>query len=109
MFAKKYIANDGHKCDSLAEKIIDDWLTARKIKHKINVPYPENKSFTADFVVNGKWIEFFGLDGELRSYDQLKKRKLNLVKKHHLKLIAIYPQDLFPKCKLNQVLSNLIK
>lgn len=109
MFAKKYIANDGHRCDSLAEKIIDDWLTARKIKHKVNVPYPENKSLTADFVVNGKWIEFFGLDGELKSYDRLKKKKLKLVRKHYLKLIAIYPQDLFPECKLSQILSSLIK
>lgn len=109
MFAKKYIANDGHRCDSLAEKIIDDWLTARKIKHKVNVPYPENKSLTADFVVSGKWIEFFGLDGELRSYDQLKKRKLKLARKHSLHLIPIYPKDLFPKCQLDQVLNSLVK
>jgi len=30
MFAKKWIAKDGHKCDSLAEKIIDDWLYREK-------------------------------------------------------------------------------
>ena len=30
-FTHKYIANDKHICDSLAEKIIDDWLFARKI------------------------------------------------------------------------------
>lgn len=29
MFAKRYIAFDGHQCDSLAEKIIDEWLYSR--------------------------------------------------------------------------------
>lgn len=107
MFAKKYIAKDGHKCDSLAEKIIDDWLYKRKIKHTINVPYPENKSLTADFVVGDYWIEFFGLNGEVRSYDRLKKKKLKIAKKLKLNLIAIYPQDLFPKSKLDKILGGL--
>lgn len=107
MFAKKYIANDGHKCDSLAEKIIDDWLYARKIKHKINVPYPKNNSLTADFVVGSDWIEFFGLDGEVKSYNRLKKKKLKIAKKHNLNLIAIYPRDLFPKGKLGKILAVL--
>lgn len=107
MFAKKYIANDGHKCDSLSEKIIDDWLYARKIKHKINVPYPGNKFLTADFVVENNWIEFFGLDGELTTYDQLKKKKIKTATRFNLHLITIYPQDLFPKCKLGKILANL--
>ena len=107
MFAKKCIANDGHKCDSLAEKIIDDWLYRRKIKHTINVPYPENKSLTADFVVGDYWIEFFGLNGEVKTYDRLKKRKLKIAKKLNLHLIAIYPEDLFPKGKFNAILSCL--
>jgi hypothetical protein len=40
MFAKHYLAKDGHKCDSMAEKIVDYWLYARDIEHKIHVPYP---------------------------------------------------------------------
>ncbi len=103
LFAKKHIANDGHKCDSVAEKIIDDWLYARKIKHQINVPYPGNNSFTADFVVGNNWIEFFGLSGELNSYDRLKKQKLKIAKSLNLRLIAIYPNDLFPKCRLDTI------
>lgn len=107
MFAKKFIANDGHKCDSLAEKIIDDWLYRKKIKHKINVPYPGNTSnppLTADFIVENLWIEFFGLNGELAKYDRNRKKKLKLVKVHYLNLIEIYPQDLFPKNKLVKIL-----
>lgn len=109
LFAKKYIANDGHKCDSLAEKIIDDFLFAKKIKHKINVPYPKNPSLTADFIVGSIWIEFFGLNGELKSYDRLKRKKLRIVKNSNLNLIAIYPQDLFPKFRLERKLNFLIK
>ncbi len=85
MFAKKYIAKDGDKCDSLAEKIIDDYLSKRNIKHIRNFPYPGNKGFTVDFKVGEKWIEFFGLSGQLKRYDQLKSRKLMLIKKFNLK------------------------
>ncbi len=107
LFAKKHFANDGHRCDSLAEKIIDDWFYARKIKHRINVPYPGHESFTADFVVQDQWIEFFGLAGEISSYDRLKKRKLQIVKSLKLNFIAIYPAHLFPKSKLNEILGFL--
>lgn len=99
MFAKKYIANDGDKCDSLAEKIIDDWFYARKIKHRRNFPYPGNEGFTVDFKVGDHWIEFFGLSGELKRYDELKERKLRLARKNKLNLIAIYPKDIFPSNK----------
>jgi len=72
-FSKKWIANDGHSCDSLAEKVIDDWLYKNKIKHKRNISYPENKKLTVDFVTKNSWIEFFGLAGELEEYDKIIK------------------------------------
>ena len=99
MFAKKYIAKDGDKCDSLAEKIIDDYLSKRNIKHVRNFPYPGNKGFTVDFKVGKNWIEFFGLSGGLKRYDELKERKLRLAKRHKLKIIEIYPGDIFPLSK----------
>lgn len=108
MFAKKHIANDGHKCDSLAEKIIDDWLYSRCIKHEVNYPYPGDGRYTADFKVEDFWIEFFGLNGEHRRYDELKKLKLKLAKKKKLKLMEVYPEHLFPKSILDKVLSALI-
>lgn len=107
MFAKKYIANDGHKCDSLAEKIIDDWLYARKIPHDINVSYPGSGGLTADFKVADYWIEFFGLSGEHKRYDELKEEKMKIAEKRKLKLIEIYPNHLFPKNKLSQTLSEI--
>ena len=108
LFAKKYIASDGHKCDSLSEKIIDDWLTKREIIHQKNAHYPNSKC-TTDFKVNDTFIEFFGLHGELKIYDEYFMKKLDFVRINNLKLIAIYPKDLFPKSKLDYVLGSLIK
>lgn len=108
MFAKKFTANDGHKCDSLSEKIIDDWLYARDVKHEINFPYPGNDGFTADFKIEEFWIEFFGLSGELKRYDELKDIKINLAKRLNLNLIEIYPDDIFPNSKLDIKLRELL-
>ncbi|OGY08327.1 MAG: hypothetical protein A2782_00685 [Candidatus Blackburnbacteria bacterium RIFCSPHIGHO2_01_FULL_43_15b] len=54
MFAKKHMALDGHKCDSLAERIIDDWLFRRKIPHKRNIPlFPKGKlDEVLDFLID---------------------------------------------------------
>ncbi len=109
MFARKHISNDGHKCDSLAEKIIDDWLYKRKINHKRSMEYPGNSLFTVDFVVGDYWIEFFGLSGEHKRYDELLKEKIELAKQYHLKLIQIYPHHLFPKNQLAQILPPIQK
>lgn len=102
-FSKKHIAQDGHLCDSLSEKIIDDWLLRNNIPHKVNVPYLDTK-FTADFKVNDYYIEFFGLHNGLDRYNLSMKEKIRLIKQNHLKLIAIYPKDIFPESKLDTIL-----
>lgn len=107
LFSKKYLANDEHVCDSLAEKIIDDWFSARKIPHERNVSYP-NCKYTCDFKIGDTLVEFFGLSGELRSYDNYKKRKIQIARKNHIKLVSIYPQDLFPESRLDFILGNFI-
>lgn len=107
LFAKKYVANDGHKCDSLAEKIIDDWLTAKRIAHERSVPYLRTR-FTADFKIGNTLVEFFGLHNQLKRYDALMKKKLRLVQKYKLKLISLYPEDIFPILKLNEKLKSVL-
>ena len=107
LFAKKYIARDGHKCDSLAEKIIDDWLYARKISHLKNVRYI-NSRYTADFVVDNTYIEFFGLQGQLKSYDALMKKKLKLINDNNFTLISLYHEDIFPTVKLKEKLKSVL-
>jgi len=104
IFSKKFIAKDGHICDSLAEKIIDDWLTSRKIKHTRSVPYPEDKKLTVDFVIRNNWIEFLGLNGVIRRYDKLVEKKRRLCRKYKLSLIEIYPKDLFPVNHLSEII-----
>lgn len=106
-FANKFIAKDGHKCDSLSEKIIDDWLFGKKVIHQRNVQYL-NTLFTADFKVKDIYIEFFGLHNQLKKYDQLMKTKLKIIKDNHLKLISIYSKDIFPKSRLNEILNGII-
>ncbi len=108
MFAKKHTARDGHACDSLAEKIIDEWLYSKRIPHKRSIHYPELTKMTCDFVVGKFYIEFFGLKGELREYDRLVRLKRKLSRKHKFKLIELKPTHLFPKNKLNQVLNFLL-
>ena len=103
MFANKQLAKDGHICDSLAEKIIDDYLSKNKIFHKRNYPYPEGR-YTADFKIGNRLIEYFGLSGEHRRYDELKEIKRGLVQKYRLNLIEIYPENLFPISQLNKIL-----
>ena len=104
LYAEKQVANDGHKCDSLAEKIIDDWFTENNIEHTREVFYPNSKKFKVDFVVNGQWIEFFGLAGSNKEYDDGIKKKILIAEKFNLPFIALYPKDLFPKNKLAGIL-----
>lgn len=96
IFSKKFIAKDGHICDSFAEKIVDDWLSYYCIKHERNFPY-KNTKMTADFRVGNFLIEYFGLAGEMESYDQLIQKKRTLARDKRMKLIEIYPKDLFSK------------
>ncbi len=103
MFADKCIANDGHICDSVAEKIIDDYLSERKITHERAVPYP-NGNYTFDFKIGNIYVEYFGLAGEHKRYDELQKIKQKIIKKYNLQLVEIYPKDLHPHSTLERIL-----
>lgn len=107
-FARKHIAIDGHKCDSFAEFIIDNWLFTNNIQHKIHIPY-SNSHMSSDFSIDTIRIEFIGLAGENKKYDQLLKIKRDMVRKEKLKVIEIYPKDLFPKNNLKKILRPLLK
>ncbi len=109
IFSKKSTANDGHKCDSLSEKIVDDWLFARNIKHKVHVKYPFGNGMSVDFKVGEYWIELFGLTKQLKRYDSLMETKLGLIKQFNLKLISLYLSDIFPVNRLDKKLSLLQK
>lgn len=86
------LAVDGHVCHSLAEKTIDDWLTLHDIRHEREPSYPDS-NYRADFLVNGKFVEYFGLAGDAE-YDQKSRLKRALAETHHLGLVEISPKDL---------------
>ncbi len=106
LFAYKFVAKDGHRCDSFTEKIIDDWLYYNSIGHQRHVPYPGTK-MTADFVLGKNTIlEFFGLAGVQKQYDVLVERKRRISKERGIQLIEVYPKDLFPKNRLADIIAR---
>lgn len=106
LFSKRFIAIDGHVCDSFTEKVIDDWLTSKNIVHERNVRYG-NTRFTTDFRTGTNiFIEFFGLAGAQKKYDQNIERKRLLAKELNYRLIEVYPDDIYPKNKLLALLKD---
>ena len=96
LFAKKFIARDGHHCDSFTEKIIDDWLFEKHIEHKRQWHYGSTK-MTADFFIRPNIVvEFFGLAGVQKRYDARIERKRKFCVNNDFRLIEIYPKDIFP-------------
>lgn len=104
------IALDGHLCDSISEAIIDNWLTKNKISHKRNAPYPKTNR-KVDWVISSGghkiFIEYFGLANDSPRYDRAVRKKKNICRRYGLKLIEIYPRDLYPKAHLDIKLRKL--
>jgi hypothetical protein len=101
-------AADGHKCDSVSEILIDNWLRKNKVKHSRNVSYP-NTNHIADWAVNsGKiFIEYFGLANDSPRYDRSIRQKIKLCKINKVKLVEIYPTDLYPEPSFDKKLKFL--
>lgn len=105
MFSDKCVAQDGHICDSVAEKVIDDYLYKKGIAHERNTCYPKGE-YTFDFRIGSIFVEYFGLAGEHNRYDELRKIKQRIARKFNLHLIKIYPEDLYPHSKLEKILEG---
>jgi hypothetical protein len=100
------IACDGHVCLSLGEKTIDDYLSSHGIPHEIEPHYPEG-NYRADFLVNGVFIEYFGLKGN-PEYDAKTKLKQRLCRKHNIRLISLYPEDLVSRKKFERKMAPIL-
>lgn len=101
------VALDGHRCDSISEAIIDNWLTKNRIAHFRNAPYPSTKH-KADWGVGERiFIEYFGLAADSPRYDRSIQVKRELCLKHNMRLIEVYAKDLYPTIKLDEVLKEL--
>ena len=94
------MADDGHECNSMEEKIIDDWLSGNGIIHSKEPRYPYHPRFNpgagkrADWKIGDKLVEYFGLAGNAE-YDQRTIEKIELAREERIQLVAIYPEDLF--------------
>lgn len=105
-------AKDGHFCDSISEAIIDNWLNKNNISHERDVSYPNtyHKADWAVFIGNKKiFIEYFGLVNDSPRYDRAIKEKKKLCYKNKIALIAVYPQDIYPKEFSEKNLKNKFK
>lgn len=99
----KIPCKDGHRADSISEKLVDDWLFQQGIQHERGKGYPEGK-YTCDFFLpkEGVWVEYFGLLGQSRDYDATVDVKREMAKKFGLVLLEVLPTDLYPENKLEE-------
>lgn len=101
-------AQDGHLCDSVSEALIDNWLTKNKIPHERNIPYPDSFHKADWGIKNNKiFIEYFGLAKDSPRYDRSIKKKKRLCERFKIKLIEIYPQNLYPEINIDSKLKFL--
>ncbi|TSC63863.1 MAG: hypothetical protein G01um1014106_355 [Parcubacteria group bacterium Gr01-1014_106] len=106
-FAKKVIASDGHKCDSILEGLVDDWLTRNHIPHSRGFRYGSTRLRADFFVYPNIVVEFFGLAGVHKNYDRLLKAKRVFCQRNGYRLIELYIDDLLPKSCLDDILGFL--
>ena len=103
-------AKDGHFCLSLAEKIVDDWLSAHGVPHEKEPKYPfhvdlnPNKLLRADWKVNEILIEYAGLMNDYE-YAIKMERKKSLVDILNLEVIVLNERNLD---KLDRELGKLL-
>ena len=103
-------AEDGHLCDSISEALIDNWLAKNKIPHERDIPYPSTNHKADWGIKNNKvFVEYFGLAKDSPRYDRSVRKKKKLCDKFKIKLIEIYPQDLYPEINIDSKLRFLQK
>lgn len=81
---------DGHQVRSTYEQRVDDWLTGNGIVHELEPRLPFDRRYMADFRVGEIYIEIWGVVGS-NSYDERKRRKIDLYREHGLELVELHP------------------
>ena len=104
------IAADGHECFSLAERLIDDWLSAHDIPHEKEPLYPyhfylnPSGRMRADWRVGETLVEYAGLMDE-PEYAAKMECKQELATELGFPLLLILPQDI---SSLDETLGRLV-
>jgi hypothetical protein len=97
-YGYRVIAKDGHICNSLAEKTIDDWFYNNNIEHIKEPKYPQcvidmiGSNVKADWLIEDIFIEYFGLQND-KNYAKKTSSKLLSCELNGIKLLALYPGD----------------
>jgi hypothetical protein len=87
------VAADGHACRSLAERTIDDFLSAHHVAHDPEPRYP-GSNMRADWSLpGGRYVEFAGMlsDAEYSAKIQAKRE---LAVRCGVELVVLVPEDL---------------
>jgi len=98
-FGTRCLANDGHECASIAEKTIDDWLTARNVIHQKEPLYPfdqelnPSRKLRADWQIENTLIEYAGLMSRQEYSEKMSKKKV-LANIRGIELIVLTAEDL---------------
>ncbi len=100
-------AKDGHRCDSISEAIVDNWLTDPAIAHEKDARYPTTHH-RADWRVGGLFIEYFGLVNDSPRYMKALEEKREMCKEFGIPLIELYPDDLYPTSLLAERLRAML-
>lgn len=94
------LAEDGHVCNSLAEKVIDDWMYRKGIPHEKEPVYPGSVRaivggrVRADWRVGDTYVEYFGLQSS-PDYARKTAAKLDACAQTGVRVLALYPGDEF--------------
>ena len=89
-------ADDGHLVRSLSEKAIDDWLYNQGLLHAYErrVPIQEEEMYCDFYIKVAKcYVEYWGME-EDREYSIRKQRKIDLYRRHELRLIELRYEDI---------------
>lgn len=84
----RYECSDGHQARSLYEQRVDDWLSSHGLPHEIEPAYPWDRRYRADFLVNGTYIEVWGVTDN-DAYTARKAMKIERCRDAGLALIQI--------------------
>ena len=93
------IAKDGHKCRSLAELKIDNFLYDNNVSHEIEPPYPfhdkynKNEKKRADWKIGDMYIEYWGL-ADQSHYRNKMQDKIKMAEELNISLIGLTQADL---------------
>lgn len=87
------LASDGHLCRSLAERTVDDFLTARGIVHTPEPAYPGSTRRADWGLPDGTYVEFAGLLGDAEYRAKIAEKRA-IAAAAGVQLIVLVPEDL---------------